>query len=69
MGDPLYTNQNVPAFGNGGLTGVGYDNFGFDDDNFGGGMLYPGGHIGSRNKRAEMERECWCLRSPVTRTS
>jgi len=57
--DPLYASTNAPAFGGNGLSGVGvgYDNFGFDDDNFGSGMLYPGGHIGSRNKRAEMERE------------
>jgi hypothetical protein len=58
----LYASTNAPGFGGNGLSGVGvgYDNFGFDDDNFGSGMLYPGGHIGSRNKRAEMERECEC---------
>jgi hypothetical protein len=35
-----------------------YDAYGYDDDNFGSGALYPGGPIGLKNKRAEADREC-----------
>ncbi|KAK4688840.1 pumilio RNA-binding family, partial [Tremellales sp. Uapishka_1] len=35
----------------------GYDVYGFDDDNFGSGALYPGGPMGLKNKRAETDRE------------
>jgi len=36
----------------------GYESYGFDDDNFGSGALYPGGGMGMRSKKADMEREC-----------
>ncbi|EIW72686.1 hypothetical protein TREMEDRAFT_72846 [Tremella mesenterica DSM 1558] len=34
-----------------------YDNYGFDDDGYGSGALYPGGSIGLKNKRADADRE------------
>jgi hypothetical protein len=34
-----------------------YDPYGFDDDGYGSGALYPGGSIGLKNKRAETDRE------------
>jgi len=35
-----------------------YDHYGFDEDGYGSGALYPGGSIGLKNKRADAEREC-----------
>ena len=35
-----------------------YDPYGFDDDGYGSGALYPGGPMGLKNKRAETDREC-----------
>ncbi|WWC66536.1 uncharacterized protein I206_100439 [Kwoniella pini CBS 10737] len=34
-----------------------YDPYGFDDDGYGSGSLYPGGSIGLKNKRADQDRE------------
>ncbi|KAK6905551.1 pumilio-family RNA binding protein [Kwoniella mangroviensis CBS 10435] len=34
-----------------------YDPYGFDDDGYGSGALYPGGSIGLKNKRADQDRE------------
>jgi hypothetical protein len=49
--DPLYSNMGINNF-----QGGGYDNYGFDDDNFGSGGLYPG-MMGLKNKRPEADRE------------
>jgi hypothetical protein len=38
----------------------GFDSYGFDDDSFGSGALYPGGAMGMKNKRAEMDRDVEC---------
>ena len=35
-----------------------YDPYGFEDDGYGSGALYPGGPMGLKNKRADTEREC-----------
>lgn len=57
--DPLYSNMGIPPGGAGGSSFVpqGYDSYGFDDDNFGSGSLYPAGMMGLKNKRAEADRE------------
>ncbi|OCF41394.1 pumilio-family RNA binding protein [Kwoniella heveanensis CBS 569] len=34
-----------------------YDPYGFDDDGYGSGSLYPGGSVGLKNKRADQDRE------------
>ncbi|WVQ85355.1 hypothetical protein IAT38_007520 [Cryptococcus sp. DSM 104549] len=34
-----------------------YDPYGFDDDGYGSGSLYPGGSIGLKNKRADQDRD------------
>ncbi|WWD18014.1 hypothetical protein CI109_102461 [Kwoniella shandongensis] len=34
-----------------------YDPYGFDDDGYGSGSLYPGGAMGLKNKRADQDRE------------
>lgn len=39
----------------------GFDPYGFDDDAYGSGSLYPGGAVGLKNKRAEADRECESL--------
>lgn len=60
--DPLYSNMGLQG-GNGGPGGSqfmpqgGYDSYGFDDDSFGSGSLYPAGMMGLKNKRAEADRE------------
>ena len=41
----------------------GFDPYGFDDDGYGSGALYPGGSVGLKNKRAEADRECKFLAS------
>ena len=50
----------VPANGPGGFNQHAgpYDPYGFDDDGYGSGALYPGGPMGLKNKRAETDREC-----------
>lgn len=35
-----------------------YDPYGFEDDGFGSGALYPGEPMGLKNKRADTDREC-----------
>jgi hypothetical protein len=60
--DPLYSSMGLPGGGQGGGSnfmpqGGGYDNYGFDDDSFGSGALYPAGMMGMKNKRAEADRE------------
>jgi hypothetical protein len=37
---------------------VQYDPYGFDEDGYGSGALYPGGPMGMKNKRADTDREC-----------
>jgi len=64
--DPLYAGMEGGAPGGiaplGGHQFGGYESYGFDDDNFGSGALYPGGGMGMRSKKADMERECeYCL--------
>lgn len=66
--DPLYSSMGMPgangggggnsfmAQGGAGGGAGGYDNYGFDDDSFGSGALYPG-MMGIKNKRAEADRE------------
>lgn len=44
----------------------GFDPYGFDDDGYGSGALYPGGSAGLKNKRAEADRDC---ESPPSRVS
>ncbi|WWC86079.1 uncharacterized protein L201_000950 [Kwoniella dendrophila CBS 6074] len=34
-----------------------YDPYGFEDDGYGSGALYPGGSVGLKNKRADQDRE------------
>jgi hypothetical protein len=65
--DPMYSNMFSPvnsaplpptaavaaAFTPGGA----YDPYGFDEDGYGSGALYPGGSMGLKNKRAETDRE------------
>lgn len=34
-----------------------YDPYGFDEDGYGSGSLYPGGSVGLKNKRADQDRE------------
>lgn len=36
---------------------VAYDPYGFDEDGYGSGSLYPGGSMGLKNKRADQDRE------------
>lgn len=59
--DPLYSSMGLPGGGGQGggnfMPQGGYDNYGFDDDSFGSGALYPAGMMGMKNKRAEAERE------------
>ncbi|KAJ9097848.1 hypothetical protein QFC19_006638 [Naganishia cerealis] len=59
--DPLYAGMDigngVAPLGGQNFAG-GYDNYGFDDDNFGSGALYSGnGHMNMKSKRADMDRE------------
>jgi hypothetical protein len=35
-----------------------FDPYGFDEDAYGSGSVYPGGAVGLKNKRAEADREC-----------
>ncbi|KAL1407712.1 hypothetical protein Q8F55_007145 [Vanrija albida] len=57
--DPLYSSMGLPANAAGANAFIpqGYDSYGFEDDNFGSGALYPAGMIGLKNKRAEADRE------------
>lgn len=36
---------------------AGFDNYGFEDDGYGSGALYPGGSMGLKSKRADADRE------------
>ncbi|KAJ9115516.1 hypothetical protein QFC22_005275 [Naganishia vaughanmartiniae] len=59
--DPLYAGMDigngVAPLGGQNFAG-GYDNYGFDDDNFGSGALYSGnGNMNMKSKRADMDRE------------
>jgi hypothetical protein len=63
--DPLYAGMDigngVAPLGGQNFAG-GYDNYGFDDDNFGSGALYSGnGNMNMKSKRADMDRECTLL--------
>jgi len=62
--DPLYAGMEAPGIAPlGGHQFGGYESYGFDDDNFGSGALYPGGGMGMRSKKADMERECESVES------
>lgn len=56
--DPLYAGMEAPGMAPlGGPQFGGYDSYGFEDDNFGPGGLYPAGGMGMRSKKADLERE------------
>ena len=62
--DPLYSMFNQPATahpssGHGAFNPQAqpYDPYGFEDDGYGSGALFPGGPLGLKNKRADTERE------------
>lgn len=54
--DPLYSSMGMPNSSNAFMQ-QGYNDYGFEDDNFGSGALYPAGMMGLKTKRAEADRE------------
>jgi hypothetical protein len=61
----------APNAGAASFTPGAFDPYGFDDDGYGSGALYPGGAAGLKNKRAEADRECKldCTKGPTELTS